>query len=342
VPINVALICNAWEQALAEGKSLNARLQMTGLYQTLVRDLLKRSLERRGEPTYGQNPRWIEEQCQNATHLLEALAMRGLEAHQLILTPQLQHEILEQLQQDDSNQHFEEAVSLGILQTVGHAKGDVIDTPHYFIHLTFQEFFAARYQVRGLHQPTDSAEHQAAIQFIREHKYTPRYQIVFWFMAGLLSAGQETRPLIIFWNTLLSEPMDCVGIAHLRLLLRCLDEAYCDARIPQRDLLLEHIGQTLGVVVGAASTWEYTGIFGMGWDWKVKNNKVFESLLPLLQQCPHVWQQPGVLEPLIRMAHQDKDAESRQRSIEVLGQILNLKPGIISVFYERGKPRCKP
>ena len=43
-------------------------------------------------------------------------------------------------------------------------------------------------------------------------------------MAGLLSEKELGSGLNLFWNTLLEEPLDLVGIRHIQLVIVCMEE----------------------------------------------------------------------------------------------------------------------
>lgn len=99
------------------------------------------------------------------------------------------------------------------------------------MHLTYQEYFAARYFVRQwqvgepLTCPVFSNGGCRKIgtnNFLRKHKYTARYDVFWRFVAGLLDAegkGEE------FFNAIEEKPRDLLGPTHQRLVMHCLSEA---------------------------------------------------------------------------------------------------------------------
>ena len=92
---------------------------------------------------------------------------------------------------------------------------------NFSYHFSSHQFFAASYLVRLLSQ---SSSQEEAKQFIRRHKYDPNYERVFAFTAGLLRLNKYTDAIPVFWEAIDGSPRDLVGIAHLQLIVNCLEE----------------------------------------------------------------------------------------------------------------------
>ncbi|KAF9368124.1 hypothetical protein BGX21_006788, partial [Mortierella sp. AD011] len=98
----------------------------------------------------------------------------------------------------------------------------------YFLHLTFQEYFAATWLTR--HLQADDGEETSMLmmtpevtkEFVLKEKYNPRYEIVWWMVAGQL----EGETLVSFFNLLQEPPVDLIGGYHHRLLAACLKEGW--------------------------------------------------------------------------------------------------------------------
>ena len=93
---------------------------------------------------------------------------------------------------------------------------------YHFIHLTFQEYFAARHLLNLLKGST--SQQQAAVNFINKYKYNARFHLLFVFASGLTSQSPYQLSIEPFWNTINSEPLDLIGLHHAKLIIECTNE----------------------------------------------------------------------------------------------------------------------
>ncbi|UUM22230.1 HEAT repeat domain-containing protein [Mycoavidus sp. SF9855] len=110
---------------------------------------------------------------------------------------------------------------------------------YHFLHPTLQEFFAAKFLVWYLQAALEATEmsapskvaqteldltpDQAQLEkFIAQHKYNPRYEVVWWMVAGLLKKGAALER---FFALLGQAPRDLIGGCHQRVMMGCLSEA---------------------------------------------------------------------------------------------------------------------
>ncbi|KAI0113416.1 hypothetical protein F4814DRAFT_421731 [Daldinia grandis] len=92
---------------------------------------------------------------------------------------------------------------------------------YHFLHLTFQEYFAAQYFVHHWPDKHLPRLEVSADEFLRKEKYNPRFDIVWRFVAGLLHAKGDARK---FFEAIETEPYDLLGYAHQRLVMHYLEE----------------------------------------------------------------------------------------------------------------------
>ncbi|KAJ9263329.1 hypothetical protein DTO195F2_2985 [Paecilomyces variotii] len=109
------------------------------------------------------------------------------------------------------------------------------DKSYHFLHLTFQEYFAAKYFLSCWKNGKEllcfnfSLAKQKRVtyvtpeMFLQQEKYDGRYDIFWRFVSGLLQDHDEER-LHTFFEMLRSAPSDLLGPGHQRILMHCLSE----------------------------------------------------------------------------------------------------------------------
>ncbi|CAF1414327.1 unnamed protein product, partial [Adineta ricciae] len=224
IPINLELICSVWSNF---NWTKTKTVTLTVLYDKLTEWICRRYLEKQKGLSTSQTNRMhkkkIYEQCQNELAFLESLAFHGMKNASILLSP----ELLEKAEEESNcelsgHRHL---LNLGILKSLTSDADSTgtrleIDKHYYFVHLSFQEYFAARYLASAL----SGAACNKAIEFIQQHKYNQRYQLLFAFLAGLLNETPDSERNNIFWDAILNEPLDITRMQHMALVIRCLDE----------------------------------------------------------------------------------------------------------------------
>ncbi|KAF9168385.1 hypothetical protein BGX21_011369 [Mortierella sp. AD011] len=217
---------------------------MTGLYQTMVRRLWRKDAERLQKelgitlaPRQIQRlpPYQIDKLMATVSEYLGFLAFKGIHDHQIEFDESTLLNAMEELdkpremanQEHMPYQLIDTLKQTSFLHTADAELGTSKDDSQrawYFLHLTFQEYFAATWIVRRFQteQNIDSplATLEGTKAYIQEHKYNPRYQIVWWMVAGMLRG--EARAL--FFKLLQGMPVDLIGGYHHHLLAGCLNE----------------------------------------------------------------------------------------------------------------------
>ncbi|KAJ4157867.1 hypothetical protein NW754_009517 [Fusarium falciforme] len=230
IPIQLDALCYTWE----DFDSGTAPDTMTGIYQAIEQKLWKKDAVRLDKMSKGDarsaRPAEIERSVQTVIALLECLAFNGLHSDVIDFTPGHRDKIVNLF--PPSNLTLDETLArLSFLRT-SDSSSRVEDRNYHFIHLTFQEYFAARYFVRqwkkggqlqflALSSKETEIKPIPPAEFLRKHKYTARYDIFWRFVAGLLDAeGQACR----FIDVIEQEPLDLLGPTHQRLVMHCLSE----------------------------------------------------------------------------------------------------------------------
>ncbi|PYI18655.1 hypothetical protein BO99DRAFT_474158 [Aspergillus violaceofuscus CBS 115571] len=204
IPIQLDALCFAWNERLL---SQNIRT-MTALYQAIEVRLWKKDMVLLGKLSESEGGNiYLRSQIERNMHdhieLIQNLAFTGLYNNIVELTHE--HRITSYAISpglaDKSDNLLNE---LSFLRTAHSADNHQPQTYH-FIHLTFQEFFAAHYFVHCWLTDTPLAcvemnlaecHYLDAKHFIQREKYNGRYSVMWRFTAGLLydSKNQEGSP----------------------------------------------------------------------------------------------------------------------------------------------------
>lgn len=278
IPINLELICYAWQ-----GLNKDNNYTMSKLYKTICGMLLKKYLAKKNHEKFE-----IEEDevlgvdelqgCEAVVLDLERLAYEGMQNNEIIILRKRANEIL-------GKAKVEEVLKTGIVKPLGK---DI-----HFLHLTFQEYFAARYVAKGI-KNKNTERHEQTVQLLREHKYSPYYEVMWWYVAGVLYDRCNSRgkyaPLMRFWHILESAPRELVGLTHVNLQIRCLDECEVSQEIEIHNEIFKKIKKWLGINVNNQDLFHLINIIHVINTLKISNNiknKVISELIKILDsnQC---------------------------------------------------------
>ena len=238
IPINLELICSIWcDTDWSETKTLT----ITALYDSITEWLCRRYLTKQNVDIQ-MTKEDIYADCQKELTFLETLAFKGMENNTIILRKDLLQKTFKET--DYSSKHYARLLNIGILKSINDQSiGNKIEVQkdHYFIHLSFQEHFAARYLVKALNGPG----RQTAIEFIQTHKYNQRFQLVFIFTSGLLIQTDTESCVDTFWEIILGEPLDLVGLRHTQLIMSCMEETMSSSHFHRRTELMDSITKAI-------------------------------------------------------------------------------------------------
>lgn len=267
VPINLELLCSIWTEH--QQKAIEKEeLVMSDLYQRMLGKLMRRYLKEKtlltGEWSALEDKIALEDEThavsrtimthphsQIALKFLEEFAFEGFKTGNLILT----REVFKKLQQkykDEFTDAIDYFLKAGFLKAVGDINASKMAKEYYFIHLSFQEYLAARYFAKQFivgRLTTDDRD------FFQEQKYNPRYLLVWTYVAGVIRTQRDEwenddlaaesvrveRGLRCFFQALFSAPRDLYGAYEMELLVRCGEETkWLD--LPTTNALLEYLG----------------------------------------------------------------------------------------------------
>ena len=237
IPLLLELICSVWSN---QDLPSTEQLTMTRLYTEMTDWVCRRYLRTQDNHIPQLSQHNIDECCQKELTFLENLAFRAMQSNTIIIRPALLEKAWKETKiPSQQNPHI---LNMGILKSFHkQGTGNFIEMKkdHYFVHLSFQEYFAARYLINAL----EGSQREQAIEFIKYQKYNQRYTLLFSFASGLLSDNDGKAGLDLFWNTLLGEPLDLVGIRHMQLVIACMEETASKSTLPRGSELLVWIGK---------------------------------------------------------------------------------------------------
>ena len=237
IPINLELFCSAWEkQQIPQGY-----YSITAIYEVVTRALCHRFLEREGprKKTRDMDDALIWERCKIPLAFLDHFGYQSASTKKLFLnvTPTCQYLRSADNQHLHNNSFLSEQKSFGFIRPSNPRNEYDGASLYYFNHLTFRDYFAARYLTQCFQlsykttgkQPnfshtwlsTDDISLEA---FLRKKRFEPRYEFIWWFMAGILAAQQDISSFKKLLSLFLAED-DKAEISRFLLLMRCLDEA---------------------------------------------------------------------------------------------------------------------
>ncbi len=287
IPINLEIFCSlaaADEPLFSSSESPT----LTGVYIKLTDWLFKRFRIERNK----KDPDIVRKEINAAsafdvrhlTQVLEQIAWEAMDRNTLYPSLTTITEIYQ------SVEHVQK-VEIGIesIQNVGPLR--IEDNQGVFIHLTFQEYFAAAYLARLYNNnPPEAGKLLAKI------KFEPRYRLVLWMTAGSLSQKGKLNDLQAFFKDLYSKPRDLAESYELTLFAQCFEECLTEH--------LEQIIQYKEFITSAVSYMKKAPFKSMKFQLLNRNTKLV---------C-----KPEIIDVMIKLMHQP---DSQFETIALLGKL---------------------
>ncbi|RDW58024.1 hypothetical protein BP6252_13435 [Coleophoma cylindrospora] len=316
IPIQLDAVCYCWDLADFSNDSPKT---MTNIYTLIVQKLWRKDISSLKKMTEGGQSQqsdfeqWDQSELdsiiEDEINFLNGFAFIGLNDNIIEFNSKDRDRIKTELRNqcvELPKPYIKTLNRLSFLRTSD--KGSRLpyaEQSYHFLHLTFQEYFAAKYFVSRWTAGRESKLNPARGSsispwvFLQKEKYNPRY-IIFWrFVAGLMhTSGNED--LVEFFRRLDDEPGDLLGTMHQRLVMNCL----CEIPLPDSKTIgFEPIRDSL-------------------------ENKLFHWVLFTLKVDVHSTMilQSEFPEHLLKKLLEEDNAETRIRALEAF----NRRPSVTS------------
>ncbi|KAH7232186.1 NACHT domain-containing protein [Fusarium redolens] len=236
IPIQLEAPCHTWNLKGSKWDETGPPRSMTDLYQAMEIKLAQKDLES-GNPqdqnnASGRSRGDVKKESTKFTNFLKALAFAGMCLGEV----NFDNGFRDMIRPHFGDQYcVDDALTLQGLSFLRSSssspKERVRDyASFYFLHLTYQEYFAAQYFVQQwlekkplivLSSDRPRSRKEASVEeFLHENKYLPAFDVFWRFVCGLLPQISQTE-----FFTLVSQRPDILGLAHQRLIMHCLVEA---------------------------------------------------------------------------------------------------------------------
>ena len=237
IPINLFLLCFSWESLMHKIIKNKDNITLTYLYTEVVNLLMKRYLNKTHQKkTINRSTRAIVKECNREYKFLGLIAFVAMKKDKIVIESHVIDDLRDQ--SDIDGDLFEHIITkTGLVKAIGDDSTKIIDKDHYFVHMTFQEYFAAWYLVQLLEG--NESQSQEALFFIEQHRYSRIYERVISFVTGILNKKSEASRTK-FWNIILNGIVDLNLVRQAVLIARCLEENE-DSNLPYYTRLLEYI-----------------------------------------------------------------------------------------------------
>ncbi len=246
----VNALCYSWDEIKRMQKEAPGAMTVTALYQAMMSKLWRKDMLHLGKLEGRElltashinalSSFRLEKLVKAEQDFLSTLAFQGLQRNQIEFHRHDLHKLVEQLETQGVDLPFTLEANLEKLSFLHADDAEASQCSYHFMHLTFQEFFAAKFLVKhlqahatiiGKHAAVSSIQAKLGVApslaelkgFIAAHKYNPHYEIVWWMVAGLLKGN--VKVLHAFFDLLEQEPQDLLGVQQQRLMMGCLQEA---------------------------------------------------------------------------------------------------------------------
>ena len=278
IPVNLEVICSIWSDTdWSETKNMT----VTTLYDNMSMWLCQRYLARQND-TFQMTKKQLYDYCKEELTFLETLAFEAMIKNTVLIQKELLQKVIEEI--NCSSQAFQRILNIGILKSYkDEPTGNQVefDKHHYFVHLSFQEYFAARYICKALKDPAD----ETVMRLIQTQKYDRHFALMLTFASGLLTNAKDDEILNRFWDLVHNKCRDLIGFRHLQILVPCIDEGCYSDSIKTKHQIVHYITDWLQYILS------------------LKHCILRQRLQYLFGTCTSLAEQPAIHDILLQQLH---------------------------------------
>ncbi|CAF0865002.1 unnamed protein product [Didymodactylos carnosus] len=177
IPITLELICSAYrEENKQDTITHGTTITITSVYSMIIEWLYRTYLEKFDNCDSShlilKDKSEVVEDCSDILDVIANIAFKAMKKRSLILDKTLIEKELRNVYPKRPSEMLKKLLNIGVVKslTTHHESTDVeAAKDYYFLHLSFQELFAARYLVNALHDPKGQ-HYQEAVNFIQCEK----------------------------------------------------------------------------------------------------------------------------------------------------------------------------
>ncbi|KAJ5353552.1 hypothetical protein N7541_006116 [Penicillium brevicompactum] len=228
IPIQLDALCFAWEEGIQRVRPLTT---MTALYQAIEIKLWKKDIPRLDPSVEHKvvkchNRPQLALQIPDVIEFIQYIAFFGLYNNITEFDLSRREEIYQKFP-EMSDRVLDEVSFL----RSSDASSSPRDQDYYFLHLTFQEYFAARHVLQSWKERKDiptldlhsgDSISISADDFIGREKYNGQYNIMWRFVVGSMSS--KDLDLVRLFKQIEAKPRDLLKPVHIRFLVHCFSE----------------------------------------------------------------------------------------------------------------------
>ena len=295
IPVNLELICSIWSDT---DWSETTHMTITDLYDNMSMWLCQRYLEKQNI-AFQITKKQLYNYCNAELTFLETLAFEAMIKNTVLIRKEMLQKVIEEIK--CSLVAFQQVLNIGILKSYDSgAIGNRFESykHHYFVHLSFQEYFAARYVCKALKDPAD----QRVMRLIQNQKYDRHFAFMLAFASGLLTNADDDATLNRFWDLLHNKYRDLIGFRHLQLLIPCINEGRCSDSIKTKDQIIHYITDWLQYILS------------------LKHCAFQEKLEDLLRTCTSLVEQ-SLIQTLLLQQLQAKDQTTAENALRLISKM---------------------